>query len=407
MSEQLTERFLSYVRINTASDPISTTSPSSTCQIDFLRLLESELREIGLEDIYLDDKGTLYAALPGEGSGNTVIGLIAHVDTSPDVSGKNVSPVLHNDWDGEAITLQSNIVIEPEETVDMSRYVGGTIITSDGSTLLGADDKAGVAVIIEICRHLIADPDISRPPLKVAFTTDEEIGKGMDNFYVSKFGADFAYTVDGSSIGKVDTQTFNAWSANWKVKGNEVHPGSAKGILVNSVRILADIVAMISPEDMPENSSGVEGYDYPLSISSVAAEGELKMILRDFTREGMEERIHRLRSIEKWIRIKYPRAEVSLQLKEQYQNPREILQEDRRPIEYALKGMERAVLEGKEDSIRGGTDGSRLSFMGVPTVNLPTGGELFHSRKEWIAEEGLEASFRIVLETLKIWGENG
>lgn len=406
MSEQLTERFLSYVRINTASDPTSSASPSSSCQVDFLRILESELREIGMEHIELDDKGTLYAALPGEGSSNTVIGLIAHVDTSPDVSGKDVSPVLHSDWDGKAITLQSNIVLEPEETVDMIRYVGGTIITSDGTTLLGADDKAGVAIIMEICRCLIADPDIPRPPLKVAFTTDEEVGRGMDNFNISTFGAHFAYTVDGSAIGKVDTQTFNAWSANWKIKGNEVHPGSAKDILVNSVRILADIVTMISSEEMPENSSGMEGYDYPLSITSVTAEGELKMILRDFTREGMETRINRMRSIEKWIKVKYPRAEISLELTEQYQNPGEILLKDRRPVDYALKGMERAVLEGEEGSIRGGTDGSRLSFMGIPTVNLPTGGEFFHSRKEWIAEEGLEASFRIVLETLKIWGEN-
>jgi len=400
----LTDRFISYARINTASDPSSTSLPSSSRQMDFLRLLEEELSELGMADIELDEKGTLYATLPGGGHGETVIGLLAHVDTSPDASGENVFPVLHPDWDGEPIELCDGVIIDPLETEDMQRYTGDTIITSDGTTLLGADDKAGVAIVMEVLRKLIADSDLPRPPLRIAFTTDEEVGRGMDGFDPDRFGADFAYTVDGGPVGKVDIQTFNAWSANWSVKGREVHPGSAKGIMVNALRVLADIVSSLMPEEMPENSSGDEGYCYPLSISSVTSEGNLKMILRDFTSAGMEARLETMRSLEKWMKSRYPGAEIKLEMSEQYRNPAEILQNDRRAVEFAVLATEAIGLEPEESSIRGGTDGSRLSFMGVPTVNLPTGGELFHSRKEWVAERGLELSFSIVMETLGIWG---
>ena len=403
MSE-LTDRFLRYARVNTASDSSSSTSPSSGRQIEFLRMLEIELQELGMDDIELDEKGTLYASLPGEGCGDTVIGLLAHVDTSPDAPGENVNPILHRNWDGNPIELCEGVVINPSETTDMLRYIGDTIITSDGTTLLGADDKAGVAIIMEILDTLINNSDMPVPPLKIAFTTDEEVGRGVDNFDPVRFGADFAYTVDGGSVGKVDTQTFNAWSADWIVKGREVHPGSAEGIMVNALRVLTDIVSAIPPEEMPENSSGNEGYYYPLSISSVTSEGKLKMILRDFTSDGMRSRIETMRSLEKWIKVRYPGAEISLEMAEQYLNPREILMQDRRPVEFAVRATGHVGLDAEESSIRGGTDGSRLSFMGIPTVNLPTGGELFHSRNEWIAEKGLELSYTIVLETLRIWG---
>ena len=252
----LTDRFLRYTRIFTASDSSSSTSPSTGRQIEFLRVLEGELRELGMDDIELDEKGTLYASLPGDGYGDTVIGLLAHVDTSPEAPGENVNPVLHHNWDGNPIELCEGVVIDPSDTTDMLRYIGDTIITSDGTTLLGADDKAGVAIIMEILQNLICDKGKPRPPLRIAFTTDEEVGRGMDNFNTGRFGADFAYTIDGSSVGKVDIQTFNAWSANWNVKGKEVHPGSAKGIMVNAVRVLADIVGSIVSEEMPEYSSG-------------------------------------------------------------------------------------------------------------------------------------------------------
>lgn len=407
MSEKLTQRFLTYTRFYTTSDSSSRSSPSTARQLDFLRVLEEELKGIGMQDIELDLHGTLYSTLPGVGSGETTIGLLAHVDTAPDVPGENVTPVLHDNWDGKPIVLSDGIVVDPSDTEDMMRYKGDTIVTSDGSTLLGADDKVGVAIIMELCRTLMEDPGIPRPPLKVAFTTDEEVGRGMDNFSVERFGADLAYTIDGGPVGKIDTQTFNAYSADWRVLGNEVHPGSAGGIMVNAVRIVADIVSMLKPEEMPENSYDLDGYDYPTSITASTAKGELSMILRDFTLEGMNSRVERMRSLEKYICSKYPGAEITLEIKEQYRNPSAILMQDRRLVEYALHGCMKAGVQGQEANVRGGTDGSRLSFMGIPTVNLPTGGELFHSRKEWVACEGMQTAFIIALETLRFWGTEG
>jgi tripeptide aminopeptidase len=404
LNRVLSDRFVRYARIHTSSDGDSESSPSTDVQMAFLGVLRKELEDMGMEDVELDGGGTLYATLPGGGGGNTVIGLLAHVDTSPEAPGEGVQPQLHSDWDGSPISLRDGQTIDPDETEDMNRYLGGTIITSDGTTLLGADDKAGVAVIMEVCRTLMEDPGIPRPPIRIAFTSDEEVGRGMNSFDAGRFGADMAYTVDGGPVGRVDSQTFNAWSAEFRIKGREVHPGSAKGILVNAVRILSDIVSGLKPEEMPENSSGCEGYIYPISISASASEGKLKLILRDFESRGMENRLSYVRDLESWMNSRYPGAEIQLELKEQYSNPSEVLQKDRRVVEYALLGTRAAGLEPEESSIRGGTDGSRLSFMGVPTVNLPTGGELFHSRKEWVAEEGLRFSYDILLETLKIWG---
>lgn len=403
----LAERFLRYVRMDTTSDPDSDSSPSTDRQLKFLGLLKDELIEIGMEDVELDPMGTLYASLPGPGNGDTVIGLLAHVDTSPEAPGAKVEPVLHRNWDGSPIELADGVTLDPEETEAMPDYVGDTIITSSGTTLLGADDKAGVAMIMETCSRMILDPSIPRPPVRIAFTTDEEVGRGMDNFDTDKFGADLAYTVDGGATGKVDTETFNAYAGKWTVKGREVHPGYAKGIMVNAVRIISDIVSSLPSEEMPENSAHKEGYCYPMSIQAVTSSGTLDMIVRDFDSRGMEERIEKLRNLEQWICSRYPGADIELHLKQQYRNPAEILSGDRRGVEYALRGTEAAGMTPLESSIRGGTDGSRLSFMGVPTVNLPTGGELFHSRKEWIAVKGLEKAFRTVLETLRIWGKEG
>ncbi|MBN2586970.1 MAG: peptidase T [Candidatus Fermentibacteraceae bacterium] len=398
------ERFIRYAGHDTSSDGSSASSPSTARQMDFLRMLREELEDLGMEDVELDESGTLYATLPGEGAGRTVIGLLAHVDTSPEAPGEGVVPVIHRSWDGGPIRLRGDVSIDPAMTEHMNRYAGGTIITSDGNTLLGVDDKAGVALIMEACRALINDPGIRRPPMRVAFTTDEEVGRGMDGFDAERFGADMAYTVDGGPVGKVDIQTFNAWSAQFRVLGREVHPGSAKGIMVNAVRIISDMVSFLRPEEMPENSSGDEGYIYPMHISSSTSEGTLRVILRDFTSDGMERKIRYMKSLEGWINSRYPGADITLELLEQYSNPAEILKRDRRAVDFALMGTRAAGLQPEESSIRGGTDGSRLSFMGVPTVNLPTGGEFYHSRKEWVAVEGLQLSLDILMETLKIWG---
>ena len=403
--KSIVNRFAKYVSIDTSSDPGCTESPSSKKQFDLLRLLEKELMEMGLADVHLSDHGVLYAKIPG-GTGKETIGLIAHVDTSPDSPGANVKPMFHGNWDGEPLSLGDGVLIDPAQSREMDRYVGGTIITSDGSTLLGADDKAGVAIIMEACQWLIDHPDIPRPPVSIAFTPDEEVGRGMDHFDVERFGADFAYTVDGGELTEISSETFNAWSADWKITGNEVHPGSAAGVMVNAVRIAGELIALIRSEEMPENSRGMQGYDYPMAVSGTTESAVVKCILRDFTTEGMIQRRRRMEAIRDCLTALFPGAGIELEMKEQYSNPGEILKRDRRLIEYSLEGFARCGIQAKEGAIRGGTDGSRLSFMGVPTANLPTGGEQFHSRREWIAVEGMETALEGLKNTLIIWGEN-
>lgn len=398
------ERFIRYARVSTASDPDSSKTPSSSRQFDLLRILETELVNMGLADVFLSETGVLYAKVPG-GIPGDVIGLIAHVDTSPESPGEGVTPQLHRNWDGLPILLREDVMIDPAECSDMMRYKGGTIITSDGSTLLGADDKAGVAIIMETCKWLIENPDVLHPEVVVAFTPDEEVGRGVENFDVDRFGADFAYTVDGSEVDEVSSETFNAWSANWKITGREVHPGSAAGSMINAVRVAGELISLMRGEEMPENSSGRDGYDYPMFVKGTTGFAEVKVILRDFTTEGMVKRRRRMEAIRDCLTALFPGSKIELTMKEQYSNPGEILKKDRRLVDYALEGMKRCDVEVHEGSIRGGTDGSRLSFMGVPTANLPTGGEFFHSRREWVAEEGLSIAFEGLKNTLIIWGE--
>ena len=400
----VTERFLRYAVVSTASDPESSTSPSSLRQFDLLRVLEEELSVLGMDDVYLSRTGVLYARVPGGASGET-IGLIAHVDTSPESPGESIKPQLHSNWNGLPIMLKDGVTVDPDECSDMRRYAGGTIITSDGTTLLGADDKAGVAVIMETCKWLIENPGIRRPGIVIAFTPDEEVGRGVDNFDVDRFGADFAYTVDGGEVTEVSSETFNAWSADWNITGREVHPGSAAGSMINAVRIAGELIALMRSEEMPENSSGREGYDYPLFVKGTTGAAEVKVILRDFTTEGMVKRRRRMETIRDCLASLFPGSQIELTMKEQYSNPGEIIGRDRRLVDCALEGMKRAGIEAVEGSIRGGTDGSRLSFMGVPTANLPTGGELFHSRREWVAEEGLSIALEGLKNTLLVWGE--
>jgi tripeptide aminopeptidase len=398
-------RFIRYAGIDTGSDPSGTGSPSTSGQTALLGFLRDELAEMGVSEVRLDPRGVLYGAVPG-GRGGITLGLIAHVDTSPAVPGAGVKPRIHRDWDGSCLEIAPGLSLDTSECPELARWKGGSIITSDGSTLLGADDKAGVAIIMEAVRWMMENPAVPRPRVAVAFTPDEEIGRGMDNFDVKAFGADLAYTVDGEQPGSVDSATFNACRADWTVRGVEVHPGSAFGRLVNPVRIAGELLAMMKPEEMPENSRGDQGFEYPMEISGDSSKAVMSMLLRDFTDHGLAARVERMRSLERLLALKHPRAEITLEITRQYSNPAEILRSDRRLAEYALKGAAMAGLEPRETSIRGGTDGSRLSFMGVPTVNLPTGGGFFHSRREWVAVEGMEKALESLINTLRVWGEN-
>lgn len=401
----LARRFVRYAEIDTRSDPASFSVPSTAGQTYLLTLLRDELLEMGVAGVHLDQGGVVYGKLPG-GTGGVTIGLIAHVDTAPAVSGRGVRPIVHREWDGSPIHIAEGVVLDPGECPLMELYKGGAIITSDGTTLLGADDKAGVAIIMEAVRRMMENPGTRRPGIVVAFTSDEEIGRGMDNFSTARFGADFAYTVDGEQPGSVDSATFNACRADWRITGIEVHPGSACGRLVNPVRIAAELISMLKPEEMPENSSGEEGFEYPMEVSGDSEAATVQMIIRDFTTEGLTARVHRMHSLHRFLSEKHDRAVIELSIKNQYSNPRETLNADRRLVDYAMLGTERACITPRETSIRGGTDGSRLSFMGVPAVNLPTGGGLFHSRREWLAVQGLEKSLEILLNTISVWGEN-
>ncbi len=401
----LLERFLDYVRVDTTSSEDSESSPSTLMQLDLQQILLEELSEIGAHDIHLSEQGVLYASLPG-GTGNDILGLIAHVDTSPEAPGNGVKPVLHQDWDGKPIELGGGVVVDPDQSKDMNRFIGGNIVTSDGTTLLGADDKAGVAIIMDTCRRLMSEPSFVRPQVRIAFTPDEEVGRGVLNFELERFGAALAYTVDGGCLGYIDSETFNAYGATWTIEGREVHPGSAKGVMINAVRLAAELVSLLRKDEMPESSEGKEGYIYPLSIDGTTGRAKVRMILRDFREQGMKRRIHDLETIRDFLASRYEGAVISLELKEHYRNPSDIIKSDRRLVEYAMEGSRRAGVEPREGSIRGGTDGSRLSYMGLPTVNLPTGGEMFHSRTEWIAEEGLKLAADTLMETLKVWGEH-
>lgn len=401
----LAHRFIRYAEIDTRSDPASFSFPSTPGQTDLLKLLRDELLEMGVEGVHLEQGGILYGSVPGGEEGVT-IGLIAHVDTAPAVSGHGVRPVVHREWDGSPIHIAEGVVLDPGECPQMEPYRGGAIITSDGKTLLGADDKAGAAIIMEAVRRMLGNLGTKRPRIVVAFTSDEEIGRGMDNFSTAMFGADFAYTVDGEQPGSVDSATFNACRADWRITGIEVHPGSACGRLVNPVRIAAELISMLKPEEMPENSSGEEGFEYPMEVSGDTEAAAVQMIIRDFTTEGLAARVHRMHSLHRFLSEKHDRAVIELEIKNQYSNPRDTLRADRRLVDYAMLGTERAGITPRETSIRGGTDGSRLSFMGVPTVNLPTGGGLFHSRREWLAVQGLEKSLEVLLNTIFVWGEN-
>ncbi len=396
------ESFLRYVKMDTTSCESSTARPSTEGQGAMLDMLADELRELGMEDVRRDRGGILYAGMKGS-AGAVPIGLVAHVDTSPEEPGRDVKPILHEDWDGGAISLPGGVTVDPARSVDMSRYVGTTIVTSDGTTLLGADDKAGVAIIMDTLRILAADPSRPRPPLRIAFTPDEEIGRGVVDFDIEGFGARFAYTVDGGALGEVETQTFNAWSADLLIRGRQVHPGSAGGRMVNAVRIAAELVAAMRAEDMPENSFGMQGFDYPMNITGSAAEARVRFILRDFEEDGILARRERLASLRDYFARKHPGAAMELSSREQYRNPVSIVRKDSRLVEYALEGTRRTGLEAAEGAVRGGTDGSRLSFMGLPCVNLPTGGELFHSREEWISERGMELSRDCLVEILGLW----
>ena len=407
MYDTLKDRFLRYVKFETRSDEKSETIPSTPTQLEFAKILAKELEEIGMENVYVNDACFVNATLPGNVDKDVpVIGFIAHMDTA-DFNATNVNPKIVENYDGKDIVLNEakDIVLSVEEFPNLKNYVGKTVITTDGTTLLGADDKAGIVEIVEAMKYLIEHPEIKHGTVKVAFGPDEEIGRGADNFNVEEFGADFAYTMDGGPVGELEYESFNAAGAVFKIKGKSVHPGTAKGKLINASLIAAEIVNSFPADEVPEKTEGYEGFYFLDKINSNCEEAELSYILRDHDREKFEAKKEFAANVAKKINEKYGKELVSVEIKDQYYNMGEIIKDHMNVVEIAKKAMENLGIKPVIEPIRGGTDGSKISFMGLPTPNIFAGGENFHGKYEFVALESMILATDVIVEIVKLNGK--
>lgn len=398
--QNLIDRFIKYAKIHTTSDEESLTVPSTEIQKNLGKILVKDLKEIGLLDAHMDDKGYVYASLKSNTDKNLKkIGFIAHMDTSPAAKGEGVKPQIHENYDGGDIVVnkEKNIVLSPSEFQTLSDKIGKTIITSDGTTLLGADNKAGITEIIEALKFIAENPDIEHSDIKVCFTPDEEIGRGADYFDVEKFDADFAYTVDGGEIGELEYENFNAAGVNIKIIGKSVHPGYAYGVMINASSVASEFHSMIPKDEVPEKTKDYEGFYMLNSMSGEVDEAKLSYILRDFDLEKLEIKKNKIREIAKTLQQKYGEDRILVDIKDSYYNMREKIEPVMYIVDLAKESMKQADVEAKIVPIRGGTDGARLSYMGLPTPNLFTGGYNFHGYYEYaVAEEMFKAKEVIV-----------
>jgi tripeptide aminopeptidase len=405
----LLDRFLRYVRIGTTASEKAAGYPSSPGQLVLGKMLADELRVIGLRDAEQDEHGVVMATLPGTvGHTAPVIAWIAHVDTSPETTGENVKPVVHANYDGGDIVLPGDTskVLRAADTPELAKLAGRTIITTDGTTLLGGDDKAGVAVIVEAVAQLAARPEVPHGPIRVCFTCDEEVGHGVDHVDLKKLAAHVGYTLDGSSVGEIDTETFSADLATVTITGTNIHPAIARGRMVNAVR-LAGLFLDRMPRlvQAPEVTDGRDGFLHPYTIEGGVAKVTIRILLRDFDSAKLEVRAELLRGIARTIEAEYPTATVDVQITRQYRNMADGLAKEPRAVALAQQAMQRAGLEPKLTIVRGGTDGSRLTELGLPTPNLSTGEHNIHSPLEWVCLEEMATAVRVLIELARVWGE--
>ena len=409
LAADVRERFLRYVRIDTQSDDRSSTRPSTAKQTELTRLLVEELKALGVADAAVHEGGYALATLPGvSADGAPTLGLMAHVDTSPDESGANVRPQVVERYAGGDIPLPGNPeqTLRPSESKLLAERVGHDIVTTDGTTLLGADDKAGVAEIMSAVAYLAAHPELPRAPLRIAFSVDEEIGRGATDFDVDAFGADFAYTVDGAGVGCVDDETFSASDATVTFHGRGVHPGTAKGKLVNSIKLAAEFVARLPNNRLsPETTEGREGYVHPRLVTGKTEETTVKFLVRDFELDGLRRHEEFLRKLAEEIVGDNPYARVHVEVRDQYRNMKEHLSERPAVTEAALEAVRRVGLEPGRGAIRGGTDGSILTERGLPTPNIFTGGNEYHSVREWVSVQDMAAAAATLVELVRLWAE--
>lgn len=408
MTDTVLDRFLRYVVIDTQSDPASDTQPSTEKQKDLGRVLVAELLALGLTDAHLDEHGNVYATIPPNTDKDVpVICFCSHMDTAPDFTGTNVKPQLVRNYQGDDITLTGDTsqVIRVASHPQLKNQIGNDIVTTDGTTLLGADDKAGVAEIMTAAVHLMANPDIKHGTIKILFTTDEEIGRGADKVDLEKLGARFAYTLDGSTVGEIENETFSADGVVIEITGVAMHPGYAKGKMENAIKAASDIVARLPRDIAPETTDGRDGFIHPVDFSGSMESAKLQLIIRDFTETGLKEKEELLEKITRDVMATYPGSSHTLTVKQQYRNMRQVL--DRHPeiMENLEEAVRRAGLEPVRHSIRGGTDGSRLSFMGLPCPNIYTGGHAYHSPLEWVSVQDMEKAVETIVALVRVWEE--
>lgn len=411
-SSALLDRFLRYAKIGTPSDRHAAESrtPSSDCQWELIRLLEKELREIGLSDVTVDERGFLVARLPSNlpaGRNVPCIGFMAHVDTASDAPGTGVKPLVHSNYDGRVLELGAGVAVDPSEDPTLLEFRGDTIVTSDGTTLLGADDKSGVAAIVSAVSWLHSHPGIPRGEIEVLFTPDEETGKGMDHFPFDLVRSKVAYTLDGSGQGTVEAECFNAYRAEVRFKGSVVHLGSARGKLVNAVSMAAHFTSLLPRTESPEATDGKFGYYCPIEIKGDLGEAVLEVYLRDFESADMTRRLKALAAFAKATEASFPGGTVTLKEEKQYLNMREAFLRDSRIVDFLDDAIRKTGIEPRHESIRGGTDGARLSEHGIPTPNVFAGGSNFHSCREWVPLSAMTRAAETVVNLASIWAERG
>ncbi|NRF38580.1 peptidase T [Pedobacter foliorum] len=408
-NKTLQGRFTKYVQIDTQSDPLSETTPSTDKQKDLGKVLVAELLEMGITDAHLDEFGYVYATIPSTTEKEVpVICFCSHMDTSPDCSGKDVKPIIHVNYQGQDLVLpdDKSIILKMAEHPDLKDQIGNDIITASGTTLLGADNKAGLAEIMEAAAFLIEHPEIKHGKIRILFTPDEEIGRGVDKADLKKLGADFGYTIDGETLGSIEDETFSADGAVLTIKGVSTHPGFAKGKMESAIKILSDVISALPVDCLsPESTELKEGFIHPVTIGGSVEQAEARFILRAFNDEQLSSYGELLDATVQNIIEDFPNSTYELKIKEQYRNMKQVLDQYPQVIEYGVEAIKRAGIVPKQQSIRGGTDGSRLSFMGLPCPNIFAGEHAFHGKQEWASVQDMEKAVQTIVNIASIWEE--
>lgn len=414
MAEKVLDKLLRYVKIDTQSDPNSESVPSTQKQFDLANLLVKELKEIGIKDVKIDNQCYVYATIPSNIPENDplfgkvpAVGFVAHVDTSPDTSGKDVKPQIIENYQGGDIVLpaDNSVVIKESECAALKKVIGHTIVTTDGTTLLGSDDKSGVAAIMTMAETLVNNPDIKHGDIKIGFTPDEEIGRGADKFDVKGFGAKYAYTIDGEIPGEINKETFSANAATITTSGRDIHPGFAKGIMVNSLRAMAAIIERMPKDMAPETTDGKQPYIHPYIVNGTVAKSELQVLFRDFKTAGLDDQKKICEDIIAEVQAMFPDTKIEMKIKEYYRNMLDDLEDNPEGLDYLEEAVKRSGVNPEWIPIRGGTDGSKLTAMGLPTPNIYTGGTNFHSKTEWVSVDFLEKAVETMINLVQIWYE--